>query len=147
MESLPQVRVSPVPRTRAADRLCPDLLAGLPQKLAGQGRRRTGTPGQYYLAWGNPTVIVHCGVPRPRKFVVGQQTVDIAPPGGQVVRWFTEPADSGATWTAVDRPVYVSVFVPDGGPTTDILQDVGKVIVRTMPARPIRPGPLLHPPS
>jgi uncharacterized protein DUF3515 len=146
MSALPPVQVKPAPRTKAADQACPQLLAKLPLKLDGQGRRRTSTPNQYYLAWGNPTIIVHCGVPRPEKFVVGQTTTGIAPPGGKEVQWYSEAVDAGSTWTAVDRSVYVSVFIPDGVAATDVLQEIGKPLAQVLPARPIHPGPLIHPP-
>lgn len=137
-QSYPPVDVSPVPRNTTADRLCPSFLAKLPETLAGQGRRRVNAQNAYFLAWGVPPVIVQCGLPRPKGFTVGTQTINIAPPkSAKSVRWF-ETGSSGV-WTAVDRDVYISVTVPDGGDTTGTLQTIGSVILKTLPARPIHP--------
>jgi hypothetical protein len=138
-QSYPPVDVSPVPRSTTADRLCPGFLAKLPEKVGGQGRRRVNAQKAYFLAWGAPPVIVQCGVPLPKGFTVGTQTIDIAPPKStDSVRWF-ETGSSGV-WTAVDRDVYIAVTVPDGGDTTGTLQTIGAVILKTLPARPIRPA-------
>lgn len=140
-QSYPPVDVSPVPRTSTADRLCPGFLAKLPEKMAGQGRRRVNAQQSYFLAWGAPPLIVQCGVPRPAGFRVGTQTIGIAPDPkkpARAVQWF-ETGNSGV-WTAVDRDVYIAVTVPDGGDTQGTLQTIGTVILKTLPARPIRPG-------
>jgi len=129
---LPAITVSPVHRTAVADRFCPDLLAAMPYTLNGLARREVNSPGQYAIAWGAPPVIVRCGLPRPAGFVVGTGVQQIGK-----VQWF--PPD-GPTWTAVDRDVYVSVTVPDGGDAMGALTDVGAVIAKKLPARPLHPA-------
>jgi hypothetical protein len=139
----PPVDASPVPRTPAADKLCPGFLAALPQKLGGGDRRRVNAQRAYFLAWGSPPVIVQCGVPRPKGFTVGASTIGIAAdpkkPGAQI-QWFEADTSTNGVWTAVDRDVYVQVSVPDGGDATGTLQDVGAAITKTLPVRPIRPA-------
>jgi hypothetical protein len=142
-KSYPPVDVSPVPRTATADKLCPQFLAALPNTMEKQGRRRVNAQDQYFLAWGAPPVIVQCGVPRPSGFKVGTSTIDITPPNPKdgTVRWFQTPTtDQTGLWTAVDRPVYITVTVPDGGDTTGDLQTVGAAILKTLPATPVKPG-------
>lgn len=138
--ALPRVDVSPLPLTGPADRYCAQFLAALPHTLDGHATRRVNAQDQYFLAWGDPAIVVRCGVPRPKAFVVGTETVTVSPPHGKPVRWFHESGAHGATWTAVDRPVYVSVFVPTSDDATGILQSVGTSLTAKLPARAIHPG-------
>lgn len=124
--SLPPVTVPPVPRGRAADRFCPDFLAALPQKLEGFSRREVSAGDQYFLAWGEPPIIVRCGVPRPAGLRATSllQNVD-------GVDWY----EKGPTWTAVGRAVYVSARVPQGVAGQGVLVDVGRVVREKLPTR------------
>jgi hypothetical protein len=52
----------------AADRTaCTDVLAALPERMAGQDRR-TVDGSRYAAAWGDPAIVLRCGVPLPRTF-------------------------------------------------------------------------------
>jgi len=46
---------------------CQRLLAALPDKVAGQSRR-TVTGSTFAAAWGNPAIVLRCGVALPRDF-------------------------------------------------------------------------------
>ncbi|MGI8867882.1 MAG: DUF3515 domain-containing protein [Mycobacteriales bacterium] len=129
------VSVAPVPRTAAADRACPAMLTELPGKMVGQPRRPvTGAESEYAVAWGQPPIILQCGVPKPAGLTRTSQVFDIAQ-----VTWFTpagaSPTAPTATWTAVDREVYVRVVVPSAYPTDSVLSQVAAAIRRTMRAR------------
>ncbi len=127
---LPTVTVSPVPRTAAGDKHCPTFLAALPRTVAGLSRREVDAHDQYFLAWGDPAVVVHCDVPRPAGFKVGTEAISV-----DGVQWFNQ----GTTWTAVDRRVYVEVRIPESYPADAALVDIGAAVKKTLPAVPIRP--------
>jgi Protein of unknown function (DUF3515) len=136
------VAISGVPAPQASDPSCQALIGALPQQL-GDYRRAAVTqpapPGA--AAWrngpGGEPVILRCGLDRPGDFVVGtpiQQVDD--------VQWFrvSDQASDLITWFAVDRAVYVALTLPqDSGPTP--IQDISEVIAKTLPARPLNPGP------
>ena len=46
---------------------CAKLVAALPEKLADQARR-TVTGSAYAAAWGDPAIVLRCGVSRPKSF-------------------------------------------------------------------------------
>lgn len=135
-----EVSVAPVPRSEAADRFCPSMLAALPQTAAGEPRRRVASSGgEYAVAWGQSAIVLQCGVPRPSGFVATSQVFMVAQ-----VEWFTPeaaaPTGPTATWTAVDRPVYVRVTVPASVSSDAVLADVATAIRRSMAAGKPRPA-------
>ncbi|MBA3338763.1 MAG: DUF3515 family protein [Geodermatophilaceae bacterium] len=94
---------------------------------------RSSLPTAY--AWGVDATVLRCGVARPAAYVVGVGTLAISG-----VEWFFEPAAAGTTYTAVDRGVYIEVFVPssaDGGSTLAIL---APLIVAALPYLAPTPG-------
>ncbi len=139
------VAISAVPAPHAADPGCASVIAALPEQLGDYRRaeaRAPVPPGA--AAWtgepGAEPVILRCGLDRPSDFVVGSpiQLVD-------EVQWFRvseSPAEEGAraTWFAVDRPVYLALTLPPDAGATPI-QELSRVISRTLPARAIEPIP------
>ena len=133
------VVIAPVPAPGAQSPECQALMASLPDSLGDLPRADTAenTPAGT-AAWrgdGEP-VILRCGLDRPAEFVVGTpiQMVDD-------VGWFrVDDSDiRRSTWVNVDRRVYIALTLPaDSGPTP--IQTMSKLIARTIPAIPIRPG-------
>jgi hypothetical protein len=132
------VAIASVPAPKGDSAECQKLLDALPDRLGDYRRARAAEPAPpgaaAWTADGEP-VILRCGLDRPAEFVVGSpiQVVD-------AVQWF-ELADQGrSTWFAVDRPVYVALTLPQGsGPTP--IQLISDVIAKSLPAKPIDPGP------
>jgi hypothetical protein len=132
--ALPPVSVSAPPESAGASRYCPRLLAAVPLTLADLPARPVDSSSPFVAAWGEPAVLLRCGVSRPRRFVVGVQTIVV-----NGVTWYPEPTGNRTVWTAVDRPVYVELSVPTGyasGPVAALSTEVA----RTLAASPIRPG-------
>ncbi len=133
------VVIAAVPAPQSASPECRALLAALPDRLGDFAEAEAAQPvPEGAAAWGTAAepVIMRCGLDRPAEFVVGAplQVVDD-------VQWFRlEDSDTRrSTWVAVDRPVYVVLTLPTGsGPAP--IQTLSRVIARTMPAMPIRPG-------
>jgi hypothetical protein len=106
--ALKPVRVAPPPAlTAAAQRACQELISALPTDLGDLAARPVDSPSPYVAAWGDPAILLRCGVARPPSFIA---TADVQQING--VSWFAERRGATTAWTVVDRPVYVEVMVP-----------------------------------
>jgi hypothetical protein len=135
-DKLPALTVPTAPPSAAADSACPALVDSLPGELVGETDRRVRSTSPYVRAWGNPAVVLVCGVDRPTRFTVGAALIQI-----DGVQWFVDTSDpKTVVWTAVDRPVYVQVQVPastDSAAVTELTAHLTK----TLPAQAPQPGP------
>ena len=104
---LPPLEVETPEVTAEADRLCPTLMGRLPLALGVSQARPVRSASPYAGAWGEPPIVLRCGVPRPAGLAADSQLVQI-----NGVAWFTEAGPDATLWTAVDREVYVDVRVP-----------------------------------
>jgi hypothetical protein len=116
-EDLPVLPVQVPPVTPEADASCPAVMAGLPLELVGETSRRVDSDSPYAYAWGDPPVVLVCGVDRPEGWVVGVSAIQI-----NGVQWFVDDSAPDTTvWTTVDRPVHIEMQVPatvDSAPVT-----------------------------
>ncbi len=114
---------------------CTGLITVLPLELDGQASRpvRSSLPTAY--AWGTDATVLRCGVPRPAGYVVGVSTLAISG-----VEWFFETAASGTTFTAVDRGIYIEVFVPSSADAGTTLAILAPIIVADLPYVSPTPG-------
>ncbi|MFD2091345.1 DUF3515 domain-containing protein [Blastococcus deserti] len=135
-EDLPVLPVDVPAMTPEAEASCPALMGSLPFELAGETSRRvqSDTPNAY--AWGDPPIVLVCGVDRPAGYVVGVSAMQI-----NGVQWYVDTSDPGSTvWTTVDRPVYVEITLPaevDSAPVTALTPE----IAAALPYREPQPGP------
>jgi hypothetical protein len=105
------VAVDRFPVTAAGRAACPAFMAALPRHVADRARRRvTGSP--YAAAWGDPPIVLRCGVGRPRGFdrFSACQTAD-------GVDWFVPDTafgnqDADVVMTTVHRSPAVQVHLP-----------------------------------
>ena len=105
---LPPVQVDTPEVTPAADLACPVLMGQLPLELAGEPSRRVDSNSPFAYSWGEPPVVLVCGVAPPAGYVVGAATIAISG-----VEWFVDTSDPDVVvWTTVDRNVPVQVQVP-----------------------------------
>jgi hypothetical protein len=109
---LPAVTVpappSPNPATQTA---CVKVFAKLPVQLGSLAPRKTDTNSSFVAAWGDPAVVLRCGVAKPAVFGTPQaaQLLDV-----NSVIWQPDPQRTQTVYTAVDRSVYIEVSVPAG---------------------------------
>ena len=133
---LPVLPVEVPPVTPEADASCPALMSVLPLDLEGNASRRVQSDSPYAYAWGDPAIVLVCGVDRPAGYVVGASAIQI-----NDVQWYVDTSDPDTTvWTTVDRPVYVQVSLPasvDSAPVTALTP----LISQTLPYREPTPGP------
>jgi hypothetical protein len=130
----------PAPAADSAD--CTRLLAALPDELDGgeQGTLQqrqlaattpSGTAPAGAAAWGEPPVVLRCGLDRPAALTATSRLLMISG-----VQFLKLPTAGTSTWVAVDRPVYIVVDLP---PVTGSapLQQVATVIADILPQRDV----------
>ena len=135
-QDLPVLPVQVPPVTPAADASCPALMKTLPLELSGEQSRRVKSDSPFAYAWGDPAIVLICGVDRPAGYVVGVSTIQI-----NGVQWYVDTSDPDTTvWTTVDRPVYVQISLPssvDSAPVTALTPQISQAL----PYRDPQPGP------
>ncbi len=115
----------------AASASCKDLMSALPDTLAGAQRRTLVVPVEGVAAWGDPAVILRCGVPTPAEL-----TCSAALQGVDTVDWLQLQGSGETTYLAADRPVRVAITLPDGSGTAAI-QELSRVVAGTVTERPV----------
>ncbi len=124
---------APTPSGSAASR-CSQLLTKLPARVAGQSAQSVDPSTALAAAWGDPPIVLRCGVDRP-----AAQRPDSACFEVNSVGWFTQqdgrpfPGDQPVTdelvFTTIGRTPYVEVRVPpDYQPAADALVDVSSAV-------------------
>jgi hypothetical protein len=108
------VRLSPVnvaapPANSAADVPCTKLLGELPITLNDLAGRPALSTWTYVVAWGDPAIVLRCGVPRPAALTPGSSAQTIGIDG---VYWLPVAQKNVTVWTSIDRAVYIEVTVP-----------------------------------
>jgi len=134
-EDLPPLAVDVPPVTAEADAACPALMSALPLELAGEKSRPVKSNSPFAYAWGDPPVVLICGVDRPAGFVATSGLIQI-----DAVQWYVDDSDPDTVvWTAVDRSVYVQLSIPsslDSASATEL----SDVIAKVLPAQQPQPG-------
>jgi hypothetical protein len=115
-------------RARAA---CADLVAALPGSVAEQGRRETDPDDALGAAWGDPAIVLTCGVGRPDDYdpANGCTTVD-------AVDWYIPMeqleanGEQDLTMTTIGREPAVRVVLPGSyWPPATPLADLSRPLV------------------
>jgi hypothetical protein len=112
------VVVTTPPSVAAAADSCEKVVERLPVKLDGMTPRAVhgssaGVDTRYVVAWGNPPVVLSCGVGRPATLRPGSD-VELFGVGQDDHNSLVLATHTKTTnvFTVVDRPVYVSIEVP-----------------------------------
>lgn len=128
------VLVDAYPTEPGTDDVCGPLLADLPRTVDGLERRDLDEDVPA-AAWGDPPVVLRCGVAKPEAFGPTSECKLI-----NGVDWFDEPTADGLLFTTVGRSANVSVDVPAvHDPAADVLVDLTKSIETHVPVvRPCR---------
>ena len=132
---LPPLPVQVPPVTPEAEASCPALMGTLPLELTGELSRQVDSDSLFAYAWGEPPIVLVCGVDRPAGFVAGVAAIQI-----EGVQWYVDTSDPDTTvWTTIDRPVYVQITLPasvDSAPVTSLSPE----IAAALPYREPTPG-------
>jgi len=116
---------SPGPTPAAA---CADLATHLPDRVHALSRREVTPPSPLTAAWGDPPIVLRCGVPRPAALRADSTVLSV-----NGVDWFAQNLTRGTRFTTTGRVAYVQVDVPeDYTSPTDALADLTEA-VRAVP--------------
>jgi hypothetical protein len=123
------VDVAPPEPAPAAAAICRQLADRLPATVDGADRREVSPDSPYVAAWGNPAIVLRCGVARPAAL---QPTAELVTVNG--VDWLPEQQDDGYRFTTTGRGAYVEAWVPDEyAPEVNPLTDLAAAVVAAVP--------------
>ncbi len=103
--------VSSYPVSGADRATCHRLLNALPKHVAEQSRRPV-EGSRYAAAWGDPPVVLRCGVARPPGFTRSSSCQTARGVDWYVPTRVIQHADAAVRMTAIHRSPYVQVQVP-----------------------------------
>ncbi len=133
------VTVSAPKANPAAAADCEKVVEKLPVTLQGLKPRTVhgSSPDvdtTYVVAWGNPPIVLSCGVPRPGSLSPGSSddVFDVGQ-GGKTVQWLPVQTKTATVFTTIDRSVYISVEVPKKT-STQPLPVLAAAIASALPA-------------
>ncbi|WP_367124035.1 DUF3515 domain-containing protein [Streptomyces phytohabitans] len=134
---------APSPSGRAAA-VCRALHGKLPERVNGQERTEPDPASDFTAAWGDPTIGLRCGVPRPEVLTPGSEhynpTSDAAEVNG--VSWLIEQRAGGYRFTTTDRAAFLEVTVPDAyAPEVGALTDLAAAVRSALPLGTPPPAP------
>ena len=133
--ALPAIAVTPPPvPDSAGQRACQELISALPTELGDRPARPVRSSSPYVVAWGEPAVVLRCGVPRPPSFL---STVEVQDING--VTWFPERRGGTTAWTVVDRAVYVEVLAPASDASSSVAR-LSTPVSRALARRALDPA-------
>jgi len=121
--------VEPPRPPAAAAEACRALSARLPERLDGESRRGLEPQSPFTAAWGDPAIVLRCGVGRPAAL---RRTSELTTVNG--VDWFAEELTAGYLFTSTGRVANVELTVPDDyAPEVDPLVDLAGPLERAVP--------------
>ena len=103
VEDTGPVQVAAPPDVPGADAPCAKLLGALPRSLAGEGTRPVTDAPHRVVAWGDPPIVLRCGVDKPR-FDATAQVI-----GVDGVEWVYRTDGDTIVWTTITPPLHVEV--------------------------------------
>ena len=108
---------------------CAELLAEVPTRISGQERREVEPDNGTTAAWGDPPVVLRCGVTAPAGLRPDSSLTEV-----NGVAWFAEQRSRGYVFTTVGRTPAVEVTVPDAyAPEGSVLAQLGTALSAPTP--------------
>lgn len=102
------VEIEPFEPQPGSAEACADLFEQLPDTLGNAVRRDVTVEEPMAAAWGEPPIVLRCGVRLPAAYEPDATLVEI-----DGVGWLPEVGEGGAFFTSADRDVLVEVAIPD----------------------------------
>lgn len=132
---------APSPQGAAAS-ACEQLITQLPSRVADQESRPVLPPSRYAAAWGDPAIVLRCGVDKPAGLEPTSQLFTI-----DGIDWFPATGDNSntganantdaTTFTTIGRVANVEVVVPRNvSPEAAALTDLAAALKASIPASP-----------
>lgn len=86
---------------------CIELTRSLPVEIAGELIRSTSASDSGVTAWGDPAIVLRCGVARPETLLPTSQLIAV-----NGVDWLPEKLTNGQRFTSVNTLEHVEVNIP-----------------------------------
>lgn len=113
---------------------CARLHDALPSRLDGRSATPLSPKSALTAAWGNPAVVLRCGVARPRSLRPTSELLKI-----NDALWFLEETHGAYIFTSYGRVAFVEVRVPTSVPrerATAPLVDLARPLIASVPTTP-----------
>ena len=134
------VEVAAPSATGRAGEQCAALIDDLPATVLGEDARDVTPANASSAAWGDPPIVLRCGVPRPAAMVATSACFEVNGVGWLATQNGRElsgdqPVKGTMTFTTIGRAAYVEVAVPEveGRSAADPLTVLARPIQRTIP--------------
>ncbi|MCE7079918.1 DUF3515 family protein [Streptomyces sp. ST2-7A] len=132
---------APEPAADAAG-ICRTLADALPGEVEERERREVEPSSPYTAAWGDPAIVLRCGVPDPAVLDPPDAAYDPFADAVAVndVSWLIEAGANGDGYrfTTTERTVRVEVTVPSAyAPETGVLVDLAEAVAGSVPLDPL----------
>ncbi len=112
------------PAQGSENQFCAELGAILPVSLGGALLRDTNPDSPGTKAWGDPAIVLRCGVAVPKAFSTASQLLTV-----NDVNWYPEELQAGARFTSMETIEFVEVSIPsDYDTTAEILTELSAAI-------------------
>jgi len=99
---------------------CGNLVSGLPVELGNQLIRSTKPADSGIAAWGDPAIVLKCGVSAPASMTASSQLISI-----NGVDWFQESLTNGNRFTSVNTSEFIEINIPNAyEPAAGLLIDL-----------------------
>ena len=123
------VDVDDYPTVPGTDVDCTALFADAPRQVADQ--ERVDVPGEVAAAWGDPAIVLRCGVEKPEALTPSSRCFNVNDVG-----WLAETTADGYLFTTIGRRFHVSVEVPKTyDPAADALADLASSVKKHDPEK------------
>ncbi|MDQ4007630.1 MAG: DUF3515 domain-containing protein [Actinomycetota bacterium] len=110
---------------------CSALLAAVPRTVDRQQQRPVSPEDVLAAAWGDPAIVLRCGVTAPPALTPSSPCAEV-----EGVGWFAEQRHDGFRFTTIGRSTNVQVYVPYAyEPAADPLVDLADAIKAHVPER------------
>ncbi|MDP9496872.1 MAG: DUF3515 domain-containing protein, partial [Actinomycetota bacterium] len=129
------VEVQVPPAGAQARAACARLTAALPDVLGLDLARRpvTGDPARA-AAWGDPPLVLRCGVAPAGRPGIDGEPVTLGPPDGRLLQFLVDDVGAASRFTTRDRRVPVEITVPDAY-DAQAVQGLAVPVLDTVPER------------
>lgn len=139
---------APEPRGEAAE-ACRELAGELPERVEGEERADLAEESEYVAAWGDPAIVLRCGVARPAVLTPESDSYNPLVDGIEVdgVAWVVEEQppdeDDAVRFTTTGRTLFVEVTVPGAyAPEVNPLVDLAEAVDARVPLDPLWEDPM-----
>lgn len=130
---LPAITRPAPPQAAAESKACAKVLAALPVTLRGLDQRVVHTVPETpsVVAWGQPPVVLSCGVGRPRSLHANSGAEYFSTTGTAGPYFDVTSAGTDQIFTTVDRAAYISIAIPvryHSGPLPTLARDIAAAL-------------------